>query len=94
MSGGSLDYFFSKVEDIAEEIESRADTPLQKAFVSHLKDVANALYDLEWVYSGDKGTGDEEDSIKKVLGKDYKSKAFDILKKECESLITELNKFL
>lgn len=48
MSGGSLDYAYSKVNYIADEVERQATTALQKAFVKHLRDVSEALHDLEW----------------------------------------------
>jgi hypothetical protein len=69
MSGGSLDYVCYKVGDAADSIEARATTPLQKAFAAHLRDVSKALHDLEWVYSGDYGEGDEVESLKKVVNK-------------------------
>ena len=67
MSGGSLDYAYCKVEDIASSILSRAETPLHKAFAKHLQMVASALHDLEWVWSGDCSPGDEEKSIRKII---------------------------
>jgi len=69
MSGGSLEYAYSKIEYIAHDVESQARTPLHKAFASHLRDVATALHYLEWVLSGDYGPGDEVESIRKVVDK-------------------------
>ena len=71
MSGGSLDYVYSSVESVAREIETRAETTLQKAFAKHLDLVAKALHDLEWVYSSDYGPGDEEEAIKKCLSNEF-----------------------
>lgn len=92
MSGGSLDYICWKVEQAANDIRSQATSPLQKAFAEHLDDVAKALHDIEWVFSYDYGEGDEVEAIKKVLGKDYKSKTLDVLKSEANELIKELIK--
>ena len=39
MSGGSLEYAYSKIKYIADDVESQARTPLHKTFVSHLRDV-------------------------------------------------------
>lgn len=75
MSGGSLDYVCYKVDDAIETIEKRATTVLQKAFAQHLKDVAKALHDLEWVYSGDYSEGQEVDSLRKVINKEMELKA-------------------
>jgi hypothetical protein len=67
MSGGSLDYIFSRVEDASEMIRKNCDTPLHKAFARHLLLVSKALHDIEWVMSGDKGEGDDIEAIKKVV---------------------------
>ena len=69
MSGGSLDYVCYKIDDAVDAIEKRATTTLQKAFAQHLKDVAKALHDLEWVFSGDYGAGDETEALSKVVNK-------------------------
>jgi len=75
MSGGSLDYVCYKVDDAIDTIEKRATTVLQKAFAKHLKDVAKALHDLEWVYSGDYSEGQEVESLRKVVNKEMELKA-------------------
>lgn len=71
MSGGSYDYKYMKVEELADEIEEHSTSPTRKAFAKHLRDVANACHDIEWVDSGDYGPGDEEKSIRKCLGNSY-----------------------
>ena len=70
MSGGSLDYVYQRVDDAADAIGRRADTPLQHAFAVHLKKVATALHELEWVWSCDTSPGDEIDAIKAVVDKE------------------------
>ena len=75
MSGGSLDYVCYKLDDAIEVIERRATTVLQKAFAKHLKDVAKALHDLEWVYSGDYSDGDDVEALRKVVNKEMELKA-------------------
>ena len=67
MSGGSLDYVYSKVENAIDEIQERAKTDLEFAFISHLGKVSKALHDLEWFYSGDYSEEEAMASIKKVL---------------------------
>jgi hypothetical protein len=67
MSGGSYDYAYSKVQDMAERLAESKD-PLRRAFADHLKLVADAMQNIEWVDSGDYISGDEIDPIKKVLG--------------------------
>ncbi len=75
MSGGSLDYICYKIDDAVDTIEKRATTTLQKAFAQHLKDVAKALHDLEWVFSGDYCEGQEIDSLRKVVNKEMELNA-------------------
>lgn len=67
MSGGSLDYVYSRVEDAAMQAAARAETALHRAFANHLHKVAKALKDLEWMLSCDTSPGDEEASIRAVL---------------------------
>ena len=75
MSGGSLDYVCYRLDDAIDTIERRATTTLQKAFAQHLKDVAKALHDLEWVFSGDYSEGQEVESLRKVINKEMELKA-------------------
>ena len=67
MSGGSLDYLYSRVEDAADRIERTHDDPLHKAFAEHLRKVAKALHDVEWVMSGDYALDDDDEAIRAVL---------------------------
>lgn len=64
MSGGSMRYLYSRLEHEASFVE---DTPERKAFAKHLKLVAKALHDIEWVDSGDYGPGDENAAIRACL---------------------------
>ena len=64
MSGGSMNYIYSKLE---YEATFREDTPERKAFAKHLKLVAKALHDIEWVDSSDYGPGDENAAIMACL---------------------------
>jgi len=93
MSGGSLDYIYHKVEDVASQLQNKDNTPLQRAFAEHLFKVAKALHDVEWVLSGDYGNGADEKSIKAVLGEDSNGKAFAVLQTDALKLIDELKKF-
>ena len=70
MSGGSMNYFYSK---LLWECDFPEDTPLRRAFSHHLVKVAAALKAIEWVDSGDWVPGDEDDAILAVLGSEYKN---------------------
>lgn len=63
MSGGSMHYFYRRVEEDATFIEN---TPERRAFREHLKKVAEALRAIEWNDSGD-GASDEEVLIRACL---------------------------
>ena len=63
MSGGSMNYLYAKLA-YAEFDEN---TPERIAFAKHLKLVAEALHDIEWVDSGDYGPGRENEAILKCL---------------------------
>jgi len=69
MSGGSLDYVYVQVQEAAETIRRRAETPLHRAFGKHLEKVSAALYALEWVFSGDTNIGSEAAAIQACLSK-------------------------
>ena len=65
MSGGSYEYIYAKVDDVADMIGG---TPMRDAFSAHLKKVAKALHDIEWVDSCDYAKGDEDLAILAVVG--------------------------
>lgn len=69
MSGGSLNYFYFKVEEVAYELLEECEDDLRREFCEHLLLVSKALKDIEWVDSGDCSEGSEIESIKKVLKK-------------------------
>jgi len=64
MSGGSMNYLFSRLENDADFSEHTSE---RKAFAKHLKLVAKALHDIEWVDSSDYGPGDEVAAIRACL---------------------------
>jgi hypothetical protein len=66
MSGGSWNYLYSKVDDMAGTL-ARSDDPLRRAFGEHLALVAEAMHDIEWVDSCDYGRGDEHKAILAVV---------------------------
>lgn len=63
MSGGSMEYLCYKVADVtfSQHIAAR------RAFAKHLKRVAKALHDIEWVDSGDYDPGKESEAIRDCL---------------------------
>ena len=67
MSGGSLDYVYGRIEDAADSIASHSGRPLHRAFAKHLRLVATALHDIEWMFSGDTSPGSEDAAIRAVI---------------------------
>lgn len=67
MSGGSLNYAFIHVEELAENIKERAYTDLEKRFADHLKKCAIASKKLEWAYSCDISIEEAHKAIKEIL---------------------------
>ena len=65
MSGGSYDYFYSKISEFSERLNKS--TPQRRAFYNLLCNVADAAHDIEWVDSGDYAAGDENESISKCV---------------------------
>lgn len=59
-----MNYLYSKLE---YEATFALDTVERRAFAKHLRKVAKALHDIEWVDSGDCGPGDENEAIRACL---------------------------
>lgn len=68
VSGGSYDYAFHRLHDLALEIRSRAGGDERRlAFAAHLDLCARAARAIEWVDSGDYARGDDHGPIDAVL---------------------------
>jgi hypothetical protein len=68
MSGGSWNYLYYEIDDIADTLIQDKD-PLRKAFGKKMKYIAQALRDIEWVDSGDYEKGEEVEAIEKALAR-------------------------
>lgn len=89
MSGGCYDYGFRKIYDLADSIP--ATTPLRKAFKTHLSKVAKACHDIEWVDSGDYGTGFENESIRDCFSSDVNTAVLSELLADAKAILEELS---
>ena len=67
MSGGSWDYFYNRVREVADRLQGRDQSPDRRALGAHLRKVAQALHDIEWVDSCDYVAGDETEAIRAVV---------------------------
>ena len=63
MSGGSWEYFFYKIQEVAEKLEGET-CDHRNALGVLLNKCAKALHDIEWVDSGDYAPGDELEAIR------------------------------
>lgn len=68
MSDGLQKYSYYRVKDLAEKISGGS--PLRMAFKAHLRLVAEALHDIEWVDTGDRCPGREDAAIRACLSGD------------------------
>lgn len=73
MSGGSWDYVYSRIDDIADRLlcsSTRTScTDERRALGRVLKLAAAAMHDIEWVDSCDYSDGDEREAIMKVVSR-------------------------
>jgi len=90
MSGGSMNYLYSRIENDAE---FRTHTPQRRAFKAHLLKVIKALHDIEWVDSGDYGPGDENAAIEACLTPGASLAAtIEEAKRVCKELTIEIDR--
>lgn len=67
MSGGSWGYFYSGLNDVGQRLRGKDQSPLRRAFGTHLVLCATALHHIEWVDSGDYGEDADVEAIKACL---------------------------
>ncbi len=76
MSGGSYDYTYARIEDLAERVWDTGN-PLRDAFKIHLRKVAVACKAIEWCDSGDTCEDDITKPIMDCLNADPRVIALD-----------------
>lgn len=93
MSGGALDYAFSKMNRLIEDIQF--DIPLNSKnhiyltiFIEHMKKISKCLQDVEWWLSGDTDEEDAINSIRTLMGESFDKESKEYIKNEIEKLIT------
>lgn len=89
MSGGSMDYLCYKVDEVADEL-CHEKSPARRAFGEHLKKIAHALHEIEWVDSGDKGSPSDVDAIRAVFEDDYSQREMSVLLGDAKRLIQQM----
>ena len=67
MSGGSWEYSYLKVEELATRLSHGSESPERRALGELLQRVAVALHDIEWCDSGDMSPGDDTPAILAAL---------------------------
>ena len=92
MSGGSYDYAYYKVQDMADQLKNDP-SELRRAFAEHLSLVATAMHDIEWVDSSDYGRDGDVNAINAVL-ENPEQKCIEILKGDAKELISKLERLI
>lgn len=89
MSGGSWDYYYQHLEDVAERLQ-RSNDALRVAFGKHLILCSRAMKDIEWVDSSDCSPGDEHEAIRKALGKGWKQEVLSAARERAKQELERL----
>lgn len=66
MSGGSWDYVYHRFQEVGDQLVQEK-CPKRKALGLLVQKLAEAMHDIEWVDSHDKGAGAEMESINAAL---------------------------
>lgn len=93
MSGGSWEYVYWKVEEVAERLQ-REECPYRRTLGDRLKRYAQALHDIEWVDSGDLGKGGELAAIKTALGEGAQALVLEKVKDDAGKLIAVMKELM
>lgn len=89
MSGGSMDYLYSRVLDATFSEHTSA----RKALRAHLVKLAKALRAVEWADSGDSGDGEADALIRECLSNEViKQAATDAALKALAELKAEIER--
>lgn len=91
MSGGSYDYSYGKVQEMADQLGT-SDDPLRVAFAIHLRLVAKAMKDVEWVDSGDCSKGSDAEAIQAVLGASAHRAELPVILEKAEQLVARFER--
>ena len=83
MSGGSMDYFFCKMDEVTDQIP---DPEIRTLW----RDLTDLLHDIEWYTSGDYGVEDYREAVSDFKAKWFQSSRKEVLNRVLEN---ELQKF-
>ena len=89
MSGGSWGYFCYQADEVANLLCDEK-SPLRRAFGKHMKLIAHAMHEIEWVDSADKGSPDDINAIKAVFEDLAESKEMEVLFSDAREAIDAL----
>lgn len=99
MSGGSYDYFYIKLEDVASQIRDADICPRRMTLRRILLLIAKAMHAVEWVDSCDWGPEREKEALDALficLGSSpeqiVKANAYDSLKERLKDILTGMEK--
>jgi len=84
-----MEYLCYKVDEVADMLVNEK-SPARRAFGEHLKKVAHALHEIEWVDSGDKSSPDDINAIRGVFEDDYSQREMGVLIQDAKDLIRQM----
>lgn len=87
MSGGSYDYSYCRVNDMAYDPRVAKGSALRRAFSRHLILVSEAMRAIEWMDSGD--TSDCDAEIRAVLGEHAELRELITMAEETQAALNE-----
>jgi len=89
MSGGSWEYSYARIEEIADRLMEERDVH-RRALGHHMALIAEAMHAIEWVDSGDCSSPHDVDAIKAVLVPGLKGKCLELLIADARGVVAEL----
>lgn len=86
MSGGSWDYFCFNASDVADRLCDEK-SPLRRALGEHMRLIAHAMHEIEWVDSCDKISPADEIAIRAVFCDLAGNKEMEVLISDAREII-------
>ena len=93
MSGGSWDYQYCQLEELAQKLSTQPDYK-RRSMAVKVAQLATAMHDIEWVDSGDYSPGDDVESIDIFLGADRRRLTIEELERNAKEVLKDLKKEL
>ena len=93
MSGGSWDYQYCQLQELAQKLSTQADYR-RRAMAIKVAQLATAMHDIEWVDSGDYSEDGDIEAIDIFLGADRHRLSIEELERNAKVVLEDLKKEL